>query len=160
MECSTNYLQCKQLASHLPPTHKHVFDYLTGEKLVSFSRPMLSSSLHPSMPCYHQIRSFPTRSRVPLGQEWDRSQNPRYSVLQSLPKGGFVALYCSPVMCFAWYLLHTFWLLYCVCVDVLYFQDPPGTNYGTGLRAKTAQQMCDRKKTAFVYHFLVNEPDD
>ena len=59
-----------------------------------------------------------------------------------------------------------------------FVQDPPGTNYGTGLRAKTAQQMCDRwdsitslvlvfntllfcrKKTSFVYHFLVNESDD
>ena len=30
LECSHNYLQCKQLASHLPPTHKRVFDYLTG----------------------------------------------------------------------------------------------------------------------------------
>ena len=30
LECSHNYLQCKQLVSHLPPTHKRVFDYLTG----------------------------------------------------------------------------------------------------------------------------------
>ena len=30
LECSGNYLQCKQVASQLPAHHKHVFDYLTG----------------------------------------------------------------------------------------------------------------------------------
>ena len=30
------------------------------------------------------------------------------------------------------------------CLQSFFVQDPPGTNYGTGLRAKTAQQMCDR----------------
>ena len=30
LECSGNFLQCKQVASQLPTHHKHVFDYLTG----------------------------------------------------------------------------------------------------------------------------------
>jgi len=41
----------------------------------------------------------------------------------------------------------------------LFLRDPPGTNLGTGLRAKTNQQLLERKKAAFIYHFLVNEPD-
>ena len=40
------------------------------------------------------------------------------------------------------------------------FQDPPGTNLGAGLRAKTNQQLLERRKAAFIYHFIVNEPDD
>ena len=30
LECSPNYLQCKQMVSQLPPHHKQAFDYLTG----------------------------------------------------------------------------------------------------------------------------------
>jgi len=97
LECSSNYLQCKQLVSHLPSTHKHVFDYLTA-----FLREVLS-----------------------------------HSAKNGIDPKILATLFCN-----------------------LFLRDPPGTNYGTGLRAKTAQQMCDRKKTSFVYHFLVNEPDD
>ena len=30
LECSANYLQCKQIVSQLPSHHKHVFNYLTA----------------------------------------------------------------------------------------------------------------------------------
>ena len=40
------------------------------------------------------------------------------------------------------------------------FQDPPGTNLGVGARAKVNQQLLERKKAAFIYHFIVNEPDE
>lgn len=40
------------------------------------------------------------------------------------------------------------------------FQDPPGTNLGVGARAKVNQQLLERKKAAFIFHFIVNEPDD
>ena len=30
LECSPNYLQCKQMVSQLPQHHKQAFDYLTG----------------------------------------------------------------------------------------------------------------------------------
>ena len=39
LECSGNYLQCKQIASQLPGHHKHVFDYLTA-----FLREVISHS--------------------------------------------------------------------------------------------------------------------
>jgi len=42
----------------------------------------------------------------------------------------------------------------------LFLRDPPGTNLGAGLRAKTNQQLLERRKAAFIYHFIVNEPDD
>lgn len=42
----------------------------------------------------------------------------------------------------------------------IFLRDPPGTNLGTGLKARTHQQLLDQKKTRFIYHFLVNEPDD
>jgi len=97
LECSTSYLQCKQLVSHLSPTHKHVFDYLTA-----FLREVVS-----------------------------------HSAKNGIDPKILATLFCN-----------------------LFLRDPPGTNYGTGLRAKTSQNMCERKKTNFVYHFLVNEPDD
>ena len=37
LDCSGNYLQCKQIVSQLPTSHKNVFEYLTGE-LKFFSR--------------------------------------------------------------------------------------------------------------------------
>lgn len=43
---------------------------------------------------------------------------------------------------------------------VFALQDPPGTNLGVGARAKVNQQLLERKKAAFIYHFIVNEPDD
>ena len=31
---------------------------------------------------------------------------------------------------------------------------------GTGLRARNQQQLLERKKAAFIFHFLVTPPDD
>jgi len=42
----------------------------------------------------------------------------------------------------------------------LFLRDPPGTSLGTGLRARNQQQLLERKKAAFIFHFLVNPPDD
>ncbi|TRY74769.1 hypothetical protein TCAL_09197 [Tigriopus californicus] len=42
----------------------------------------------------------------------------------------------------------------------IFLRDPPGTNFGSGLRAKTNQQLLDHRKARFVHHFLINEPDD
>ena len=47
-----------------------------------------------------------------------------------------------------------------ISLTVFVFQDPPGTNLGVGARAKVNQQLLERKKAAFIYHFIVNEPDD
>ena len=118
LECSHNYLQCKQLASHLPPTHKRVFDYLTG---------WLSWGL------YHDsyFLSISSRSSFTLCQEWYWPQDPGNSLLQSLLEGNTFPLW-------------SFTNLNHIS------QDPPGTNYGTGLRAKTAQQMCDRWIPVFI----------
>ena len=112
LECSHNYLQCKQLASHLPSTHKRVFDYLTGWL---------------SLDIYHDLYflSISSRSSFTLCQEWYWPQDPGNSLLQSLLEGNTFPLW-------------SFTNLNHIS------QDPPGTNYGTGLRAKTAQQMCDR----------------
>jgi phosphatidylinositol-bisphosphatase len=38
-------------------------------------------------------------------------------------------------------------------------RDPPGTNLGTGIKARAQQQFLDQKKARFVYHFLVNDPE-
>jgi inositol polyphosphate 5-phosphatase INPP5B/F len=38
-------------------------------------------------------------------------------------------------------------------------RDPPGTDFGTGIRAKAQQQFLDQKKARFIYHFLVNDPE-
>jgi len=97
LECSGNYLQCKQVASQLPAHHKHVFDYLTA-----FLREVILHS----------------------GQN---GTDPKI----------LATLFCS-----------------------LFLRDPPGTNLGSGLRAKTNQQLLERRKAAFIYHFIVNEPDD
>jgi len=97
LECSSNYLQCKQLISHLPATHRHVFDYLTA-----FLREVVS-----------------------------------HSARNGIDPKILATLFCN-----------------------LFLRDPPGTSYGLGLRAKTAQQLVDRRKTAFVHHFIVNQPDD
>merc|ERR1711874_476899 len=97
LECSGNYLQCKQIVSQLPFHHKHVFDYLTA-----FLREVISHSAHNGID-----------SKI------------------------LATLFCG-----------------------LFLRDPPGTNLGSGLRAKTNQQLLERKKTAFIYHFIVNEPDD
>jgi len=97
LECSGNYLQCKQVASQLPIHHKHVFDYLTA-----FLREVV---LH--------------------------------SAQNGIDPKILATLFCS-----------------------LFLRDPPGTNLGTGLRAKTNQQLLERRKAAFIYHFIVNEPDD
>lgn len=42
----------------------------------------------------------------------------------------------------------------------IFLRDPPGTNLGTGLKARTNQQLLEHRKGRFVYHFLVNEPED
>jgi phosphatidylinositol-bisphosphatase len=97
LECSGNYLQCKQVASQLPTHHKHVFDYLTA-----FLREVI---LH--------------------------------SAQNGIDPKILATLFCS-----------------------LFLRDPPGTNLGSGLRAKTNQQLLERRKAAFIYHFIVNEPDD
>jgi len=97
LECSGNYLQCKQVASQLPIHHKHVFDYLTA-----FLREVV---LH--------------------------------SAQNGIDPKILATLFCT-----------------------LFLRDPPGTNLGTGLRAKTNQQLLERRKAAFIYHFIVNEPDD
>jgi phosphatidylinositol-bisphosphatase len=39
-------------------------------------------------------------------------------------------------------------------------RDPPGTNLGHGIMARSSQQVLDMKKARFVYHFLINDPDD
>lgn len=39
-------------------------------------------------------------------------------------------------------------------------RDPPGTNLGSGIRARTNQQLLDHKKARFLYHFLVNDPNE
>jgi phosphatidylinositol-bisphosphatase len=38
-------------------------------------------------------------------------------------------------------------------------RDPPGTDFGTGIKAKAQQQFLDQKKARFIYHFLVNDPE-
>jgi phosphatidylinositol-bisphosphatase len=38
-------------------------------------------------------------------------------------------------------------------------RDPPGTNLGTGIKAKAQQQFLDQKKARFIHHFLVNDPE-
>lgn len=97
LECSGNYLQCKQVVSQLPTNHKNVFDYLTA-----FLREVI---LH--------------------------------SAQNGIDPKILATLFCS-----------------------LFLRDPPGTNLGSGLRAKTNQQLLERRKAAFIYHFIVNEPDD
>jgi phosphatidylinositol-bisphosphatase len=42
----------------------------------------------------------------------------------------------------------------------VFLREPPGMVFGAGIKAKTHQQLLDHKKARFVYHFLVNEPDD
>ena len=39
-------------------------------------------------------------------------------------------------------------------------RDPPGTNLGTGIMARSSQQVLEMKKARFVYHFLINDPED
>ena len=69
--------------------------------------------------------SISARSSLTLCQEWHWPQDPGNSLLQSLLEGNTLSFLSFTN------LNHM-------------SQDPPGTNYGTGLRAKTAQQMCDR----------------
>jgi hypothetical protein len=38
-------------------------------------------------------------------------------------------------------------------------QDVPGKTTG-GARNKISQQMIERKKTSFIYHFLAPQPDE
>lgn len=97
LECSPNYLQCKQMVSQLPRHHKQAFDYLTA-----FLREVLTHS----------------------------AQN-------GIDPKILATLFCS-----------------------VFLRDPPGTNLGVGARAKVNQQLLERKKAAFIYHFIVNEPDD
>ena len=49
LECSPNYLQCKQMVSQLPPHHKQAFDYLTGNN---------SCPLTVSVSVLRKIRTF------------------------------------------------------------------------------------------------------
>ena len=39
-------------------------------------------------------------------------------------------------------------------------RDPPGTDLGTGIMARNQQQMLEMKKARFIYHFLINDPDE
>ncbi len=41
----------------------------------------------------------------------------------------------------------------------VFLRDPPGTDHGSGIRARTQQQLLDHRKARFVYHFIVNEPE-
>ena len=38
-------------------------------------------------------------------------------------------------------------------------RDPPGTNLGYGIMARSSQQVLEMKKARFVYHFLINDPE-
>jgi len=42
----------------------------------------------------------------------------------------------------------------------IFLRDPPNTNLGVGLRAKTNQQLLDKKKATFLHHFITNLADD
>ena len=39
-------------------------------------------------------------------------------------------------------------------------QDPPNTNHGSGIQAKTSRQMLTNKKFDFLHHFLVNDKEN
>ena len=41
----------------------------------------------------------------------------------------------------------------------IFLRDPPGTSFGSGIRAKSQQHLLEQKKARFVYHFIVNDPD-
>ena len=42
-----------------------------------------------------------------------------------------------------------------------FLRDPPGANMAEGgIKGRTMQQLVDHKKARFLYHFLVNEPDE
>ena len=44
-----------------------------------------------------------------------------------------------------------------------FLRDPPGANLAGapgGIKGRTMQQLVDHKKARFLYHFLVNEPDE
>ena len=45
-----------------------------------------------------------------------------------------------------------------------FLRDPPGANVAGGgsggIKGRTMQQLVDHKKARFLYHFLVNEPDE
>jgi len=92
VECSGNYLQCKQIVSQLPTNHKHVFDYL-----IAFLREVFS-------------------------QSYSNGIDPKI----------LATLFCT-----------------------LFLRDPPGTSY----RSKAGQQLMERKKSNFVYHFITNPAD-
>ena len=44
----------------------------------------------------------------------------------------------------------------------VFLRDPPGSNLAGagGIKGRSMQQLLDHKKARFLYHFLVNEPDD
>lgn len=97
LECSNNYLQCKQIISQLLPTHhRHVFDYVCA-----FLREVI-----------------------------------RFSAQNGVDSKILATLFARILL-----------------------RDPPGTNLGTGIRARTQQQLLDQKKARFIYHFLVNDPE-
>jgi len=93
LECSGNYLQCKQIVSQLPQNHKHLFDYL-----IAFLREVFSRS-------------------------YSNGIDPKI----------LATLFCS-----------------------LFLRDSPGSTY----RTKTNQQLVERKKTNFVYHFITNPAEE
>jgi len=93
LECSGNYLQCKQIVSRLPPNHKHLFDYL-----IAFLREVFA-------------RSY----------------------LNGIDPKILATLFCT-----------------------IFLRDPPDASY----RSKTSQQMVERKKTNFVYHFITNPVEE
>jgi len=79
LECSGNYLQCKQVTSQLPAHHKHVFDYLTGNSLY-----IAQTGRHCTPICLFSIF---TGSYPALGTERDRPKDFSNSLLLSLLKG-------------------------------------------------------------------------
>lgn len=42
----------------------------------------------------------------------------------------------------------------------IFLRDPPRSRYDRGQRSRVVQATFDRKKAAFVYHFLINDQSD
>jgi len=42
----------------------------------------------------------------------------------------------------------------------VFLRDPPNTNHGSGIQAKTSRQMLTNKKFDFLHHFLVNDKEN
>ncbi len=42
----------------------------------------------------------------------------------------------------------------------IFLRDPPGSSLGSGLRMRPNQELLENKKARFIYHFIVQEPQD